>query len=177
MSYSNTFVELDKGQHDRGSFDCGENELNDFIQTKASKHMLAGISKTFVLPTDSLLPNGKRSICAFYSVTPSSIARENLPRPLAKKLPHYPIPVFLIAQLAVQLDQKGQGLGKITLVKALEFLWSINAQMPAYAVVVDCLNREAHDFYEHFGFEILCTYNGRVRMFLPMKTIGDLFCV
>ena len=177
MSYSNTFVELDKGQHDRGSFDCGENELNDFIQTKASKHMLAGISKTFVLPTDSLLPNGKRSICAFYSVTPSSIARENLPRPLAKKLPHYPIPVFLIAQLAVQLDQKGQGLGKITLVKALEFLWSINAQMPAYAVVVDCLNREAHNFYEHFGFEILCTYNGRVRMFLPMKTIGDLFCV
>ncbi len=177
MSYSNTFVELDKGQHDRGSFDCGENELNDFIQTKASKHMLAGISKTFVLPTDSLLPNGKRSICAFYSVTPSSIARENLPRPLAKKLPHYPIPVFLIAQLAVHLDQKGQGLGKITLVKALEFLWSINAQMPAYAVVVDCLNREAHDFYEHFGFEILCTYNGRVRMFLPMKTIGDLFCV
>ena len=177
MSYSNTFVELDKGQHDRGSFDCGENELNDFIQTKASKHMLAGISKTFVLPTDSLLPNGKRSICAFYSVTPSSIARENLPRPLAKKLPHYPIPVFLIAQLAVHLDQKGQGLGKITLVKALEFLWSINAQMPAYAVVVDCLNREAHNFYEHFGFEILCTYNGRVRMFLPMKTIGDLFCV
>ena len=177
MSYSNTFVELDKGQHDRGSFDCGENELNDFIQTKASKHMLAGISKTFVLPTDSHLPNGKRSICAFYSVTPSSIARENLPRPLAKKLPHYPIPVFLIAQLAVHLDQKGQGLGKITLVKALEFLWSINAQMPAYAVVVDCLNREAHDFYEHFGFEILCTYNGRVRMFLPMKTIGDLFCV
>jgi len=175
VSYSNTFVELDKGQHDRGSFDCGENELNDFIQTKASKHMLAGISKTFVLPTDSLLPNGKRSICAFYSVTPSSIARENLPRPLAKKLPHYPIPVFLIAQLAVHLDQKGQGLGKITLIKALEFLWSINAQMPAYAVVVDCLNREAHDFYEHFGFEILCTYNGRVRMFLPMKTIGKIF--
>jgi len=175
VSYSNAFEELNKAQHDRGSFDCGEDELNDFIHTKASKHMLAGISKTFVLPANSPLPNGLRPICAFYSVTPSSIARENLPRDLAKKLPHYPIPVFLIAQLAVHLDQKGQGLGKITLVKALEFLWNINAQMPAYAVVVDCLNQEAHDFYEHFGFEILCTHNGRTRMFLPMKTIGKIF--
>ena len=175
MSVPNTFEELDKAQHDRGSFDCGENELNDFIQTKAYKHMLAGISRTFVLPDDSTLPNGKRSICAFYSVTPSLIARDNLPRVLAKKLPHYPVPVFLIAQLAVHLDQKGQGLGKITLVKSLEFLWGINSQMPAYAVVVDCLNQAAHDFYEHFGFEILCNQNGRTRMFLPMKTISQLF--
>lgn len=175
MSCSNAFEELDKAQHDRGSFDCGEDELNDFIQTKASRHMLAGISRTFVFPADSSLPNGKRPICALYSVTPSAIARENLPRVLAKKLPHYPIPVFLIAQLAVHLDQKGQGLGKITLVNALEFLWSINAQMPVYAVVVDCLNQEAQDFYEHFGFEILCTHNGRTRMFLPMKTIGEIF--
>jgi GNAT superfamily N-acetyltransferase len=175
VSYSNAFEELDKAKHDRGSFDCGEDELNDFIQTKASKHMLAGISKTFVLPANSPLQRGKRPICAFYSVTPSSIARENLPRTLANKLPHYPIPVFLIAQLAVHLDQKGQGLGKITLIKALEFLWNINAQMPAYAVVVDCLNQEAQDFYEHFGFEILCAHNGRTRMFLPMKTIGQLF--
>ncbi|UPO28001.1 hypothetical protein MZ018_04205 [Shewanella sp. JNE10-2] len=46
MSYSKIFKELDKSLHDRASFDCGEAELNDFIQTQAAKHMQAGISRT-----------------------------------------------------------------------------------------------------------------------------------
>jgi hypothetical protein len=84
------------------------------------------------------------------------------------KHPHYPVPVFLIAQRAVHAEIKGQGLGKITLVKALEHLWSVNTHMKAYAVVVDCLNQAAQDFYTKFGFEILCDNNSsssRTRMF------------
>ncbi|NCP78693.1 MAG: GNAT family N-acetyltransferase, partial [Desulfuromonadales bacterium] len=76
---------------------------------------------------------------------------------------------------AVHAEIKGQGLGKITLIKALEHLWSVNAHMKAYAVVVDCLNQTAQDFYTKFGFEILCDNNGRIRMFLPMSTVGQLF--
>lgn len=97
------------------------------------------------------------------------------PAALAKKLPHSPVPVFLIAQLAAHAEIKGQGLGKITLIKALEHLWSVNAHMKAYAVVVDCLNQAAQDFYTKFGFEILCDNNGRTRMFMPMSTVGQLF--
>ncbi|TOK01946.1 GCN5 family acetyltransferase, partial [Vibrio parahaemolyticus] len=26
-----------------------------------------------------------------------------------------------------------------------------------------------------FGFEVLCEHNGRIRMFLPMKTVEQLF--
>jgi hypothetical protein len=39
VSYAKKFKELDKSQHDRASFYCGEKELNDFIQTQAAKHM------------------------------------------------------------------------------------------------------------------------------------------
>jgi len=39
MSWAYEFVELDKVMHDRSSFDCGEAELNIFIQTQAAKHM------------------------------------------------------------------------------------------------------------------------------------------
>lgn len=63
MSYSKTFEELDKSQHDRASFDCGEKALNDFIQTQAAKHMQAGISRTMVLPASVPLPNQKYPIC------------------------------------------------------------------------------------------------------------------
>ncbi len=175
MSWSKKFVELDKAHHDRISFDSGEEELNDFIRTKAAKHMAAGISRTMVLPAVTPLPGGKFPICAFYTITPSSIARETFPTDLVKRLPHYPIPVFLIAQLAVHFEFHGKGLGKITLIKALEYLWEVNAHMRAFAIIVDCLNDNAQSFYSKFDFEVLCTQNGRTRMFLPMKTVEQLF--
>ena len=175
MNWSNQFVELDKSTHDRDSFDCGETELNEFIHKFAAKHMHAGISRTMVLPATTALPNNKNPICAFYTIAPSSIRRESLPEMLAKKLPRYPIPVFLLAQLAVHERYQGSGLGKIALIKALEYLWQVNGYLRAYAVVVDCLNENAEQFYCKYGFELLCENNGRKRMYLPMKTISQLF--
>ncbi len=175
MSWTKAFVELDKLTHDRTSFDCGEPELNTFIQQQAAKHMAVGISRTMLLPAADPLPNGKYPICAFYTIAPSSISRETLPNTLAKKLPRYPVPVFLLAQLAVHVEYHGKGLGKVTLIKALEYLWRINAYIKAYAVVVDCLNKKAQTFYQQYGFDVLCEMNGKIRMYLPMKTVARLF--
>ena len=175
MSWANEFVELSKSKHDRNAFDCGEQALNTFIKTQAAKHMQAGISRTMVLPSAQPLLNQKFAICAFYSIAPTSISRETLPSALAKKLPRYPVPVFLLAQLAVHKTYHGSGLGKISLIRALKYLWEVNQHMPAYAVVVDCLTSSAQSFYEKYGFQMLCEHNGRLRMFLPMKTVEQLF--
>ncbi len=175
MSWASEFVELDKTIHDRVSFDCGEAEINVFIQTQAAKHMKAGISKTMLLPSSAPLSNGKYPICAFYTIAPSSIRRDTLPESLSKKLPRYPVPVFLLAQMAVHLKYHAQGLGKITLIKALEYLWEINSRMRAFAVIVHCLNKNAEQFYSKYGFETLCDNNGRTRMFISMKVVAKLF--
>ena len=175
MSWSDEFVELDKAIHDRASFDCGEVELNAFIRTYAARHMEAGVSTTMLLPASAQLSNGKYPICAFYTITPSSILRETLPEARRKKLPTYPVPVFLLAQMAVHSEYQGQGLGKVTLIKALEHLWKINSLMRAYAVIIDCLNTNAERFYSKYGFEVLSHNKDRVRMFIPMKTVEILF--
>lgn len=175
MKFGNKFVELEKGIHDRISFDCGEEELNSFLKTQAVKHMKAGVSKTFVLPALSPLSSNKYPICSYFTVAPSSIKKISLPAKQAKKLPHYPVPVFLLAQLAVHNDCQGQNLSKITLIKALEFLWEVNSQMCAYAIIVDCLNKNVEQFYAKYGFQLLCSQNGKIRMFIPMKTVALLF--
>jgi hypothetical protein len=85
------------------------------------------------------------------------------------------VPVFLLAQMAVHLKYHGQGLVKITLIKALEYLREINSKMRAFAVIVDCLNKNAEQFYSKYDFETLCDHNGKTRMFMPMKIIAKLF--
>jgi hypothetical protein len=175
VNFSQTFVELDKTIHDRTSFDCGAEELNTFLKTQAAKHMRVGVSKTMVLPATEPLPNNKYPICSFYTVTPSSVQRASIPVKLAKQLPHYPIPVFLLAQLAVHKNLHGKSLGEITLTKALEFLWQIHLRMSAFAIVVDCLDKNVEEFYSKYGFQLLCKQHGKTRMFIPMKTVSKLF--
>ncbi len=119
--------------------------------------------------------NQKFAICAFYSVAPSSISRETLPVQRAKKLPRYPISVFLLAQLAVHKEFHGSGLEKVSRIRSLKYLWEVNHHVKAYPIVVDCLTDSIQAFYTKFGFEVLCEYNGRIRMLLPMKTVEQLF--
>lgn len=175
MTCATAFEELAKAAHDRETFDCGETELNDFLKTKALRHMKTGVSRTMVLPAIDVNENGKRSICAFFTVAPSAVERETFSEDEAKRLPKYPVPVFLIAQLAVDNERRGRGLGKISLIKALEYLWKVNTYMRAYAVVVDCLTDEARPFYEKYGFSLLGKYRSHERMYIPMKTVGQLF--
>ena len=168
-------MDLDKAVHDRASFDCKEAELNTFIRTLASKHMKSGISKTQVLPATISLPTNLLPICSFFTVAGSTIKREELPHAQGKKLPAYPVPVFLIAQMAVHDTYQGQGLGQLTLIQALKYLLSVNEFMPSYAVIVDCLNRDAEKFYAKFGFIELCQHKGRTRLYLPMKAVIGVF--
>ena len=171
MTPSSQFVELDKAVHDRKSFDCGAKELNLFLQQFAARHRAAGISMTMVLPARE----NKADICAYYTLSHTEIKRQTLPKSVAKTLPYYPIPVMLIAQLAVNRKVQGQGLGKITLVRALQHAGEINKHLPSYAVVVDALDNQVQSFYEQFGFTSLDTHGPRKRLYLTMQTVVQLF--
>jgi GNAT superfamily N-acetyltransferase len=127
-----------------------------------------------VLPTKA--PTGEKAgICAYYTLSHTQIERETLPLALAKKLPRYPVPVMLIAQLAVYNDAQGQGLDKVTLIRALRHCLEINAHLPSFAVIVDALDEGEQGFYEQYGFHELDRHNNHIRLYLPMKTVAELF--
>ena len=168
------FVELDKARHNRKTFDCGEPELNEFLSRHAFRHMEASISKSMVLPEDARDESDMQRICAFYTVSITEIDPTVLPKKQRKRLPPRSVPVYILAELAVNLEYKGQGLGGITLYAALNQIYHAHLNMPGLAVVVDCLNDEAERFYKHYGFVDLCEEAGRKRLILPMGTVEEL---
>lgn len=178
MEPGKQFEELNKSLHERKTFDCGREELNTFLLQFAARHREAGISKTLVLPT-ARKEGVKANICSFYTLSHTEIRRESLPDSsanLAKKLPRYPIPVLLVGQLAVSKLAQGQGLGKITLVRALRHCLEINVHLPSHAVVVDAIDTGVQGFYEQYGFKPLDHYKQhRQQLFMPMQTVTQLF--
>ena len=170
MKPSSSFIELDKSVHNRCAFDCGEGELNRFLQQQASWHRRLGTSITMVLPDRE----DESVICAWYTLTHVSMDKSTLPKELAKRLPRYPIPFTLLAQLAVHRDLQGQGIGETVLIKALDYIYKANLLIPSWAVVADVLNDNVQEFYEKLGFRATNYPGRRVRLFLPMTEVEGM---
>lgn len=172
MIFKNQFVQLDPQRHDRQNFDCGEAELNTFLKRYANQNAKTNISRTFVLPRREANADGKHSILAFFSLTMGTIERQELDTQTAKRFPRYPIPVFIIGQLAVDKSKQGKGAGKITLFAAYMQIWSLYTTMGIGSfVVVDCLNASAEAFYQRQHFLEMGIHNGRKRMVLPITEV------
>ncbi|MFV2057890.1 MAG: GNAT family N-acetyltransferase [Thiohalomonadales bacterium] len=160
------FVPLDKSLHDRPAFDCGKTALNQFLAKQAAKHMQLGISATYVLPTSGKTENSLKAIASFYTLSMGEISRNSLPN--TKKFPHYPVPVIVLARLAVDKQIQGRGYGDITLIKAIRHSAKVSKALPAYAIVLDIKDKQARRFYERFpDFKPLMDQS--TRLFLPIK--------
>ena len=110
-----------------------------------------------------------RRIVGYYTLVYGSVEWEDAPPKVVKGLGRYPVPVLLLARLAVDLTEKGHGLGKGLLKDSL--LRAINASEIAglRAVVVQAKDDNAKAFYEHFGFTASPT--NPYRLFLSLADV------
>lgn len=148
--------------HDRASFDCGVEELNTFIQKTARRQDERHLVRTTVLVD----PDRPERILAYYSTAPCEIA----PPPgirAWKKYPH-PIPFLRMARLASDLNARGQGLGELALLAAIEDAATISRELTAVGgLVADAKDQNASAFYERYGF-IRIEKDG-LQLFLPIR--------
>jgi len=150
---------LDKS-HQRENFDCGEISLNDFLRKYARQNAERGLGRTFV----AVLPGEKR-VLGYYTLSSGSIAFDAVP----EKLPRYPIPVAHLGRLAVDSSMRGQGLGELLLIDALERTVIISGEFGIYAVELFALTGRAKQFYLKYGFVSL--KDDDKHLYLPVKTI------
>lgn len=140
-------VEAISESHDTSRFDCGQHEsLNDWLKRFALPNQRNESARTYIVHR-----NG--SVVGYYSISAGSVSVEEAPARISKGLARHPIPVILLARLAVDKDEKGVGLGKALLKDALARIAQAADIVGARAVLVHAIDQQARKFYEHFDFE------------------------
>lgn len=155
--------------HKKQGFKCGKELLDNYIRRQAKQDVTRKLAACFVLV------NNDNNMQGFYTLSNASISREHLPEPIKGKLPpsYHNLPVTLLGRLAVDSKFIGQGLGELLLMDALKrsYYVSINS-IGSMAVIADPIDKSAIRFYKKYGFVHLKFSN---KMFIPMKTISNLF--
>jgi GNAT superfamily N-acetyltransferase len=132
-------------QHPVDDFDCGEDALNRFLSRFAFPNQQANASQTYIGLADC-------SIVGFYTLVVSEVAYDDAPERLKKGLARHPVPLMLLARLAVSQAWQGKGVGSGLLKDAM--LRTIQAAEIGgiRAMAAHAKNDTACNFYEHFGF-------------------------
>ncbi len=152
--------------HERASFDCGVESLNRYLARFALQNHVAGVSKTFVaVPTDR-----PGRVLGYYSLTAAQIEADRVPREALRRVGRYPIPVILLARLAVERGYQGWGLGGQLLLAAGERALAVSHEVGVRALAIEAKDQRAAVWYARFGATPL--EDRPLSLILPLATIA-----
>jgi GNAT superfamily N-acetyltransferase len=132
-------------RHAVDAFDCGEEALNGFLTRFALPNQQANASQTYVGLADD-------AVTGFYTLVVGEVAYADAPGRLTKGLARHPVPIMLLARLAVSRHWQGKGIGAGLLRDAV--LRTLQAADIAgiRALAVHAKNDNARAFYLRFDF-------------------------
>lgn len=133
-------------RHPVEKFDCGREPLNRFLMRFALQNQQAGGSQTYVALADDV-------IVGYYTLVVGQVEYDDAPQRLTKGLARYPVPIMLLARLAVAATWQGRGLGAGLLKDAMMRTLQAADIAGIRAFAVHAKDDEAKAFYEHFDFE------------------------
>jgi GNAT superfamily N-acetyltransferase len=148
-------------RHDRAGFDCGDTDLNDFLQRHARRSHEKGGAKTFLAIDD----NDYTKILGFYSLSPASIAYERTPEVVKRGLARHEVPVFRLGRLAVDKSVQGQGMGGQLLLTAGRRCLYVAAEAGGVALLIDAKNERVA------SYGAVPLLDAPLSLLLPFKTI------
>ena len=157
-----TGVEPLTDAHDTSEFDCGKLELTDWLRRHALPSHQARSARVFVA-------HRNRRVVGYYALAAGSVEREAGPDRVKKGLARHPVPVILLARLAVDRREQGHGLGASLLKDALTRAAAAADEIGVRAVLVHAKDEDARVFYERFDFEPSPT--DALHLFLLMKDL------
>jgi GNAT superfamily N-acetyltransferase len=135
------------GRHRLDGFDCGKPTLNDWLLRQARQAQGSGSAKTFVVVDDV------SRVAGYFSLTVGQIDTREAPERVRRGMGQYPIPVVILARLAVDAQDQGRGVGVGMLQDAIRRTMAISEQAGIRALLTHPMDAAAEAFYRRFGFE------------------------
>jgi predicted N-acetyltransferase YhbS len=135
-----------RGKHDCGDFCCGDEDLDVWLHRYARHAEAAGPARTFVSTSAG-------NVVGYYALTVGQIRAMEATDRLLKGQPRgRPVPVLILARLAVDRRHQGKGVGRSLLQDALLRCMAAAENVGARAIIAHA-REEASTFYDRFGFE------------------------
>ena len=139
-------VERLSREHKLDRFDCGNLALNTWLQRFAMVSQAAQTAVTYLGFDDE-------TILGFYSLAAASVEFDRATDRLRKGVARHPIPIMLLARLAVDARAQGRGVGSALLKDAILRTLQAAEIAAVRALAVHAKDEQARAFYLHFGFE------------------------
>lgn len=138
-------IEPLQASHAAEGFDCGDEALNRFLIRFTLANQRARASRTYVALVGD-------AVVGFHTLVVGEASPEQAPERIRKGLARHPIPLMVLARLAVTLDQQGLGLGAALLKDAIGRTLAAATIAGIRALAVHAKDERAQSFYAHFGF-------------------------
>jgi GNAT superfamily N-acetyltransferase len=133
-------------QHLLDGFECGKPSLDEWLKRHARQAQASGSAKTYVVAADA------EQVAGYFSLTVGQIESMDAPERLRKGMAQYPIPVVILARLAVCARYQGLGIGVGMLQDAIRRTLLVAAQARVRAMLTHPIDEAAAAFYARFGF-------------------------
>lgn len=132
--------------HGVDSFECLEPSLDEWLKRRALANQLSGASRTFVVADQ------ERCVSGYYAIAAGAVAQQMATGSVRRNMPD-PIPVLVLARLAVDRRVQGTRLGAALLQDAVNRAVTVSHNAGVRALLVHALHERARQFYEHHGFQ------------------------
>ena len=147
--------------HKIDAFDSGVASLDDWLKRRAMHNQTSGASRTFVASDDG-------AVVAYYALASSAIAPAVTPGRFRRNMPD-PIPVVVLARLAISQSHQGKGLGRGLFQDAARRVTHAAETIGIRGMLVHAISEEAKAFYLKLGLEL-----SRLEPMTLMVTVADL---
>jgi predicted N-acetyltransferase YhbS len=149
--------------HSVSHFDCGHASLNNWLKKRAMKATPPGSSaRTYVVCQQD------QTVLGYYALASGSVSREDAPGRVRRNAPD-PVPIVLLARLAVDISLKGQGFGRGLLKDAFLRVYAAAEHIGIPAMLVHAIDEQARLFYLKHGF-----YDSPTNDMTLMLTINEI---
>jgi GNAT superfamily N-acetyltransferase len=153
--------------HDRAAFDCGDADLNIYLQRYARQNHQSGGAKCFIA---SPVASTAR-VLGYYTLSPASIEYSRTPLLAKKGLARYDVPVFRLGRLAVDKSVQGRGLGAALILRAAARCIHVAEEVGGVALLIDAKDAHAASWYSARG--ALPLLDAPLSLVLPLALAAD----